>query len=109
MTNTCIANHRLILASATTNDEARAMSRQMAADGCRPQFINGQRFLRWDASLRPSSPEEHEPDDPEHQYPKPGRDREQGKHGRPRLGLACLGRGFNDPALLFCCHGALDC
>ena len=64
--------------------------------------------IDWRFLLNASSPEENEPDDTKYQNRKPGRYREQGKHRRPRLALACLGGGFDDPALLFCCHGGLD-
>jgi hypothetical protein len=55
-----------------------------------------------------SDAEEREPDGPENQYRKPGRDGQEGKHRRTRFGLACFGRGFDDPALWSRCHGALD-
>jgi hypothetical protein len=55
-----------------------------------------------------SSAEEHEPDDAEDQYRKPGRHAQQREHRRAGFGLARLGRSFDDLAVLFSCHGALD-
>jgi hypothetical protein len=55
-----------------------------------------------------SGAEEHEPDDPEDQNRKPGRDGQEDKRRRARFGLACFGRSFDDLALLSGCHGALD-
>jgi hypothetical protein len=56
-----------------------------------------------------SGAEEHEPDNAEDQYRKPGRDYQEGEYRGARLGLAGFGGGFDDPALLSCSHGVLDC
>ena len=57
---------------------------------------------------RASGAEEHEPDNAEDQYRKPGRDHQEGEHRGARLGLARFGGGFDDPAPLSCSHGVLD-
>src|ERR1700676_1297471 len=51
--------------------------------------------------------EEHKPDHAQDQDRKSGRDAQKGEHRRPGLGLAGLGRGFDDLAMLSRCHGAL--
>src|SRR5262249_32732949 len=55
----------------------------------------------------PSGPEEDEPDDAKDQDREPSRCCQQRKHRRARLSLARLGRGFDDPAMLSCCHRSL--
>ena len=58
-----------------------------------------------------SAAEEHEPNHAEDQHRQPGGDGKQREHRRSGLGLARLGRRFDDPialALSRCCHGALD-
>ena len=47
----------------------------------------------------PSSAEEHEPDHAQDQDCQPGRNRQQRQHRRAGLGLARLGRGFDDLAM----------
>ena len=56
-----------------------------------------------------SGAKECEPDHAEDQDGEPGRDDEKGKNRRPGLGLACFGRGFDDPLILSRGHGSLGC
>src|SRR6185295_13152053 len=55
-----------------------------------------------------SGAEEREPDHAENQDREARRDGQQREHRRSGLGLARLGRGFDDLPVLFGCHGALD-
>ena len=54
-----------------------------------------------------SRAEEYEPDDAEDQNREPGRNRQKREHRRAGLGLARLGRGFDDLAVSLRCHGDL--
>lgn len=56
---------------------------------------------------RCSGPKEHKPEDAQDEHRKAGGGCKQGKHRRTRLGLACFGRGFDDPIVLSGCHGDL--
>lgn len=58
-----------------------------------------------------SRPEEHEPDNRQHENRRDGADRQQRQDRRPRLGLPCLGRRFDNPAMTIrvfdFCHDVL--
>ncbi len=54
-----------------------------------------------------SGTEEHEPDHAEDQHREAGRNREQGKHRRPRLGPAGFPRGFHDLVVISRCDRCL--
>jgi len=73
-----------------------------------PDGLKTARFVVPPTSSLRSDAEEYEPDDAEDQYRQPGGDSQESEHRGTRLGLADLGRGFDDLMLLPGCHGALD-
>jgi len=73
-----------------------------------PEFLSQQPIPAARTNDAPQSDaEEHEPHNAEDQDRKPGGSRQQREHRRTRLGLARLGRGFDNPAISFCCHRGL--
>ena len=92
----------LLAGRALLRDTAATLKQQARVPG------RGTRACRTASQIRlRSGPEEHEPDHPEDQHRETGRDREQGKHRRPRLGPAGFPRGFDDLVVMFRCHGYL--